>query len=151
MKWSFPKVQFLLGFNVISNKNHLSYSYIVFRNGKILRIEKNWKNTKNVRSNLLRCKNYWTKKSRLLAFWCKYIENCQTVMIQFSRLWISLSHHSKRLFTQDVNQFFVKIDLLSITYQLLSTFHKVLLHSRRQLSKTNSPSKKQKQKTKKNK
>ena len=38
--------------------------------------------------------------------------------------------------------FFVKIDLLSIPYQLLLTFHKIPLHSWCQLFKTNSPSKK---------
>ena len=77
-KEAFQKSSFLLGFNVISNKNHLSYSYIVFRNGKVLRIEKNWKNTNKVHFNVLHRKSYRTKKSRLLVSWCKYIGNCQS-------------------------------------------------------------------------
>ena len=97
-KEAFQKSSFLLGFNVISNKNHLSYCYIVLRNEKVLRIEKIWKNTTKVHFNVLHCKSCRTKKSRLLVFWYKYIGNCQTVVFQFSRLWISRSLHGKRLF-----------------------------------------------------
>ena len=82
-KEAFQKSIFLWGFNVISNKNlvtYLSYSYIVLRNGKVVRIEKIWKNTNKVCLNVLHPKSYRTKNSRLLVFWYKYIGNCQTVV-----------------------------------------------------------------------
>ena len=93
-KEALQKSSFLLRFNVISNKNHLSYCYIVLRNEKVLRLKKFEKIQK--KSILTFCTV--TKKSRLLVFWYKYIGNCQAVVLWFSRMWISRSHHGKRLF-----------------------------------------------------
>ena len=147
MKRGFPKVQFLLGFNVISNKNHLSYSYIVLRNGKVLRIEKVWKNTKSiltfctVKATEQKRVGYWSFDINILEIVkqsCFNFEGCE-----FDDL-ITVRDCSYLTSTS----FLSKLTSCPSPFQRLSTFHKIPLHSWCQLFKTNSPSKKKKSKNK---